>query len=420
MRAFFIFLLISNTAFATKEYALTIHEQTLIQKYKSYSPTSVPLLAKPSLQLKSKTFSVPKFLETNIRFWLITYSSLSYKQVLIHDKENLDLVYRVYDFSELHQKKDLSVFDKVRLQNYHAGLKLNLIKKSLVKISKNQKLNSQDKKIKKIVTDFFKKDLKKKDYYNLSENLRTQTGQLEQTKDTFERFIVFEDTLYSYAKKFNLPKEVLLLSILESHFKTNAKSLVKAEGAWQIMPFISRTMFPDQKNNRHAKNLLVSSLGAFHILKHSHSRLKRWDLAITSYNAGFKNIRNALKQNKSLEKILGSDSNAIGFAVNNFYSQFIALVYLRENLTTLYRDLKVLPKKELNLYLTNCPTPTAKFLSMNNNIDGALKFLKRGSIIASEQKLSKKKFTLIPDNILVRYYPKDFTRKVKIGRCLEN
>lgn len=65
-----------------------------------------------SIGYTTDAFSVPKGLEIQYNFWIDIYSKYSTDQGLIHDSENIDLIYEVLDFNPIMTRSNWNVFRK--------------------------------------------------------------------------------------------------------------------------------------------------------------------------------------------------------------------------------------------------------------------------------------------------------------------
>ncbi len=96
----------------------------------------------------------------------------------------------------------------------------------------------------------------------------------------------------------NMPAELAILPIVESGYYPRARSLAKAEGLWQIMPYtakalgIKRTIGYDGRHDVYA-----STSAALDYLSQMYNTFDGdWLLALAAYNAGPQRIKRALKK----------------------------------------------------------------------------------------------------------------------------
>ncbi len=394
----------------------------------------------------NKDFKISKYFKTRVNFWFHVYTQYSSDQVIIHDKENLALIYNIIDFKEINKSK-LNKYVKSKLQTQLSLEYTRKLKKSFKRFGKSlAKLSKDEKQLLNKLKKTFKIPRNRKKrirlFKNLSANLRTQTGQRDMIQKGVIRSIPYFPYLEEKIKLYRLPHELLAIPFLESSFNPFAYSKVGAAGAWQFMPYIASLFMPKRSNHLdHRLNIFTSSISAFHLLRENRMILKRWDLAVTAYNSGTKHLLKAKKKLKrkkrkfTLENVLRSYDHAhLGFASKNFYSEFLALVYVLA-----YKD-KIYPLKgyskekhkfktsKLNFYLTKCSIRPRKIekllkkLSPNHNLlnrqfRSKNRIFRRGSIIVSDVTLTKRKYKKVPDSIMKKYKPKYWVRKLRMKKC---
>ena len=388
-----------------------------------------------------------------MRFWFGIYTQYTKKQVVIHDKSKLGIIYKVLDFDELHSSK-INKFAKSKIQARLSQEYVKRLKKSLIKLSSKWSGFSADEKfILKVLKDAKlkvpKKHSKRKKFFKgLSNNLRTQTGQRDMIYAGVLRAYPYEPFIKKQFKNFRLPPELLAIPFLESSFNPAAHSKVAASGPWQFMPFIGNIFMPRKsKFVDYRRNPVVSSVAAMHLLKQNKQILKRWDLAVPAYNSGTKHIQKAIKKiqrsnnriskkNISLSMVLENyRHNHLGFASKNFYSEFLALVHVLAYKESIF-PLKGLDKRQktfsdpanLKLYITKCKFNPSRYLKamkrtsprmneLNNHFKVTKYRYPKGTLIVSDRKLNRKKYYLLNDKQLKKLYPKNYFKFAKKSKC---
>jgi membrane-bound lytic murein transglycosylase D len=129
--------------------------------------------------------------------------------------------------------------------------------------------------------------------------------------------------------KYNLPKELKYLAVIESDLKSNAVSWAGAVGPWQLMPETAKIL--GLKINRYRddrKDLSKSTHAAAKYLRDLYSQLDDWLLVIAAYNGGPARVEAAIKRSKSrnfwnLQYKLPAESR-------NHVKKFIATHYIME------------------------------------------------------------------------------------------
>ena len=123
-------------------------------------------------------------------------------------------------------------------------------------------------------------------------------------EDISERATPFLFFITEEIQKRNMPGEIALLPIIESSFKTNAYSHMKAAGLWQFVPATGRYFGLKQNwwyDGR--RDVYHSTLAALTYLQQLNKYYKGdWLLALAAYNAGAGNIDKAIKKNRKKGK----------------------------------------------------------------------------------------------------------------------
>ena len=95
--------------------------------------------------------------------------------------------------------------------------------------------------------------------------------------------------------KYGVPEELVSLCIVESAVSRRAVSSAGAAGMWQLMPSTARhyglrvDQFVDERFD-----VMKATDAAARLLRDIHKSLKRWDLAVLSYNCGSGKVRQAI------------------------------------------------------------------------------------------------------------------------------
>jgi membrane-bound lytic murein transglycosylase D len=140
--------------------------------------------------------------------------------------------------------------------------------------------------------------------------------------------------------KYQLPKELKYLAVIESNLKSSAVSKVGAKGPWQLMPQTARDLGLKVNHNvDERKDYYKSTRAAAAYLRDLYNELGDWLLVIAAYNTGTVNVYRAIHRSGSrdfwdLEKYLPAESRA-------HVKKFIGTQYMFEgqgSVTTLTRQ----------------------------------------------------------------------------------
>jgi membrane-bound lytic murein transglycosylase D len=100
--------------------------------------------------------------------------------------------------------------------------------------------------------------------------------------------------------KYDLPKELKYLAVIESDLKPSAVSRVGAVGPWQLMPQTARDLgLKVNKNVDERRNYVKSTRAAASYLKDLYNQLGDWLLVIAAYNTGTANVYHAIHRSGS-------------------------------------------------------------------------------------------------------------------------
>lgn len=391
-------------------------------------------------------FYISKYFDTAVRFWFSIYTQYSSKQVLIHDKEELGLIYNILDFSSIHDSQ-INKYAKAHLQNRLTLEYLKKVKRILKQLGEKNFLNltSEEKDVvlslRQSSVEIPKDPKVKKEFFiKLASRLRTQTGQRNKVQQGIVRALPYFPFLEANAKTFKLPKEIIAIPFLESSFNVKAVSKVDAVGIWQFMGYTANLVMPKRtKYIDYRKSPIISTLAAYGLLRENKTILKRWDLAVTAYNSGTRNLVNARRKfNKdiSLEFVLENYKHpSLGFASKNFYASYLALVH-----ALAYRDLifalgghekelaSITNSAELGIYVAKCPVNGKKFVNalekkspkiriLNGHLKRLNKTYPRGTLVVSDRTLTQKKYYKLNAIQLAKGYPKGYPAYIKNKKC---
>jgi len=122
------------------------------------------------------------------------------------------------------------------------------------------------------------------------------------TKKLIERSFYYFPLFDHYFDKYNVPKELKYITLLESSLKTHRKSKAGARGLWQLMPATARWMglavdnTADERVDPH-----VSTEAAVRYLDQLHQQFGDWNLVLLAYNAGPGSVKRAIRKANSRE-----------------------------------------------------------------------------------------------------------------------
>jgi membrane-bound lytic murein transglycosylase D len=269
-------------------------------------------------------FPIYKIIAPNVQFWEKIYGTYTSDQGVLHDKNDLSIIYAVIDFVPRNtpgaDRVNTRLEEMVRQQH----------EKILGKFADGGKPSTREEK--KIYTLFQGKQ-QPSVFREAGENLRVQTG----LKDTFRRGVIRSGAYMPLIKKImrarNLPVELAYLPHVESSFNLNAHSKAAAVGLWQFTKYTGREYMTINELVDERFDVYLSSMAAARFLEENYRQLGSWPLALTAYNYGRAGMVRAQEQWGTYPRIIANHETGIfKFASKNFYSEFIAAVRVARRL----------------------------------------------------------------------------------------
>ena len=279
-------------------------------------------------------FHVPSSLQTNVNFWKRIYSEFTTSQVVVHDKDNLNVIYDVVDIgsggygNKMRRGKVNEARRKYRtiLTAIHNKLK----KGGLLtgeEIEVYRKFDGIDNPNKFLIA---------------AGNLRSQLGQKDRFIAGLKRSGRYIDKMREIFRSYNLPEELTALPHVESSFNYEAYSSVGAAGVWQFMRSTGRLFMTINYVVDERRDPIFSTVAAAKLLKRNYEELGSWPLAIIAYNHGLSGMKRAKERvgEDVTDVINGYRSRMFGFASKNFFCEFLAALDVSKNYKEYFGDIE--------------------------------------------------------------------------------
>jgi peptidoglycan lytic transglycosylase D len=266
--------------------------------------------------MESDAFPVYDSIRPNISFWKKIYSEYSTTQGVIHDNQNLGIIYDVIELKarDLHGSKKIN---RDRIQA--AKKKYRLI---LARLARGETpAGSEERR----VADLFGATATPADFRTAMRNLRCQVGQ----KDPFRQGIIRSGAYLQQIKQLfrdsGLPEDLAYLPHVESSFNPQAYSKFGAAGIWQFTRSTGKRYMTVSYAVDERRDPILSSRAASRLLNANFKKFKNWPMAITAYNHGVSGMLRAQMRKGDYETIFKDyRSRIFKFASRNFYSEFLA------------------------------------------------------------------------------------------------
>ena len=273
-------------------------------------------------EFETETFdfiTIPTGLESRVNFWKKVYTQYSTHHAVIHDEDNLDIIYDVVYLGE----KSLSSRARHRKLKPHIR-KFQKTLRKLARIKNRVNLTPEEERILNLV---------KKNFIKASRNIRSQLGQSDRFEEGLRKSGLYMKEIKRIFKEVGVPEELAALPHVESSFQLGAYSSAGAAGVWQFTRSTGRRYMKVGYEVDERRDPIVSAYAAARLLKFNYEQLDSWPLAITAYNHGANGMKRAKRRHgDDIVKVIDNyRSRTFGFASKNFFSEFMAALEVSQH-----------------------------------------------------------------------------------------
>ncbi|MDH3346859.1 MAG: transglycosylase SLT domain-containing protein [Desulfobulbaceae bacterium] len=344
-----------------------------------------------------ENFPVHPSIQANVDFWDDIYSRYNTTQGILHDKDDLTIIYGVISLV----KWDMTGAGQINRQLIK--LAKNHYKDILLSLDKGIIATTDDE---KHVAELFNKT-KAITFKKAYRNIRLQIGQKDRFLQGVIRSGAYLPFIENIFKAYNLPLELAYLPHVESSFNPEAHSKAGAAGLWQFTRSTGKQFLTINHVLDERYDPIRSTHAAALFLKNNYNKLQEWPMAITAYNYGPAGMLRAAKLHGSYQNILKNHSSRIfKFASRNFYPEFIAAVQVARRLEKDPLLIKNRPEAILSIRLANyiSLSDLSSYFKISPTDIIRLNPSFRSSIIKDKK--------YIPKNIFVKIPATEFTRRL--------
>jgi len=318
------------------------------------------------LTVDESVFPIPENLKPNIQFWIKVYTLYTSDQVIIHDSENLERIYKVVDTNEILNTPSTSSRTKWRevdrIKNQYKDILLKLA--SLPEIEPD-KLDNQE----RMVYTMFGEKATPSEFQRAASNIRGQQGLRDHFRKGLIRSGMYADHIKKILEENNLPADIIALPHVESSFNYQAYSKFGAAGIWQFTRSTGRLFLKINYTVDERFDPLKSTEAAAKLLKENYEILGTWPLAITAYNHGVNGMKRAVSIHNTQDFgyiVDNYESRNFKFASKNFYAEFLAAIEVRKNYRIYFGELVFDSPKQ---YLTFTLPGYVKLATLEQRLD---------------------------------------------------
>ncbi len=304
---------------------------------------SSSLLGANSFSLDQISGSFPsKGFEDQIEFWKTIFTHYGDREVLIHDQNDVRLIYEVVRFARgvrndafeyKRQHEELEKREKAWQQLFEEIRRYG---------TDSEKLTRRHKKIIQLLESHgyaASSPLLRE----LGRNIRSQRGIKEKFREGLIRSGQYLSRIEAIFQKYDLPTELALLPHVESSFDYGAYSKRGASGIWQFIRGTGRRFLKINRSVDERRDPLKASEAAARLFRENYDRLESWPLAVTAFNHGTNGMVRAKKRfGPDMGEIIQQyQSRSFGFASKNFYVEFLAAVLVARNYSDYFGSLEL-------------------------------------------------------------------------------
>jgi membrane-bound lytic murein transglycosylase D len=282
-----------------------------------------PALAAEPSEGRSPHFPRPPVLTANVEFWRQVYTDFGVGDFVLHDRDNLGVVYdvvRVPETGSQARAATLAREEVQRLRDRYAKLLTDLAGAPDPTPFGEEAAQ---------VWRLWGCPCAPEVLTRAAGNIRVQQGLREKVEEGLARARKLMPKIVSILRKHDVPVELAALPLVESSFNPTAKSKAGAVGLWQFIRSTGKRYLTITKKRDDRQDPIRATEAAAKFLRHNYAALGSWPLAVMAYNHGPEGIQAAKTT------VGSSDVDAIirhyagprfGFASKNFYAEFLAAV----------------------------------------------------------------------------------------------
>jgi membrane-bound lytic murein transglycosylase D len=280
------------------------------------------LVGSVSAMTSSDPFPVHASMRPNVEFWKKIYSEYPSTQGVLHDINNLNIIYEV-----------------VELEPHGPGS--SRVNSERIKKAKDRYLTLLDKfargeapatQFESRIYAMFGPNPKRQDFCQARDGMRCQTGQKDRFLAGVKRSGKYLERIKDIFRSQGLPEDLAYLPHVESSYNYEAYSKFGAAGIWQFTRSTGQRFMQVDYVVDERRDPIAASYAAARFLKENHELLGSWPLALTAYNHGPNGMLRAKKEKGSYARIFDEyDGDRFKFASRNFYSEYIAACHVAKN-----------------------------------------------------------------------------------------
>lgn len=266
-------------------------------------------------------FPKPPVLQANVEFWKRIYTEFGVGDFVLHDRDNLGVIYDVVQVSGTTNERRAAEAAKPEIQRLRAKYEGILTRLA-------QGVPPEDIGLEGLwVAQSWGCPCAPEVLLRAAANIRVQQGLREKVDEGMQRARKLLPRILSIFRRHNIPEELAALPLVESTFNARARSRAGAVGLWQFIRSTGKRYLTIGRRRDDRHDPIRATEAAARLLKHNYEALGSWPLAITAYNHGKEGVLAArtIVGSSAIEDIITRYTGPrFGFASKNFYAEFLA------------------------------------------------------------------------------------------------
>lgn len=289
-------------------------------------PAVLALLAGPARaaaahEITNPHFPKPPALQASVEFWKRVYTEFGVGDFVLHDRDNLDVLYDVVHVGDTTNERRAAEAAKAEIQRLRT--KYEGILTSLARGVAPEDLGLEG----RWVAQAWDCPCPPEVLLRAAANIRVQQGLRQKVDEGMHRARGLLPRILSVLRRHNVPEELAALPLVESSFNPHARSKAGAVGLWQFIRSTGKRYLTITRRRDDRRDPIRATEAAARLLKHNYEALGSWPLAITAYNHGKDGVlaaRTAVGSSAIEQIVTRYTGPRFGFASRNFYAEFLA------------------------------------------------------------------------------------------------
>jgi membrane-bound lytic murein transglycosylase D len=273
----------------------------------------------------SPHFPNPPALRANVEFWKRIYSEFGVGNFILHDRDNLDVIYAVVRVDGATNERRAADLAKPEIHRLREKLEDVLVR--LANGVPPEDLGEEG----RWAAQAWGCPCSAEVLLRAPSNIRVQQGLRERVDEGLHRARGLLPRILSILRRHEVPVELAALPMVESSFNPRARSKAGAVGLWQFIKSTGKRYLTITRRRDDRRDPIRATEAAARLLRHNYLALGSWPLAITAYNHGREGVRaaQAVVGSSAIEEIVTRYTGPrFGFASRNFYAEFLAALEL--------------------------------------------------------------------------------------------